>query len=387
MSGDTTGILQLASNNGNVAVTVNASQQVLIGATSNPFSNIFYVTGTPTANAPIVGFYSSGNSNNAGIGLYNDSGNVGIWSNAGNTIFRTAANLASGIESMRIDSSGNVGIGVVPSAWDGTFKVIEGAYGESIAYLTSGPSIQLATNGYYNGGWKYKNTGQIFGRFILDSTASAPFVWFTAPTGTAGGSVTQTQAMTLDSSGNLLVGTNSNIGSSPIIAAVQSSANTACFGATASSASYVYNILDLNTATASGTGFNFIKCRVSSYGTIAFQVIGNGNAQNANNSYGATSDIKLKENIVDATPKLASLMQVKIRNYNLKSDPTHKQIGVIAQELEEVFPAMVEETPDKDVEGNDLGTTTKAVKYSVFVPMLIKAIQELNAKVTALENK
>ena len=109
----------------------------------------------------------------------------------------------------------------------------------------------------------------------------------------------------------------------------------------------------------------------------------NGNLQNTNNSYGAISDIKLKENIVDATPKLDKLMQVKVRNYNLKADQTHKQIGVIAQELEDVFPSLIEEFVDKDGDGNDLGTKTKAVKYSVFVPMLIKAVQELNAKVEA----
>ena len=76
-------------------------------------------------------------------------------------------------------------------------------------------------------------------------------------------------------------------------------------------------------------------------------------------------------------------MQVKIRNYNLKSDPAHKQLGVIAQELEQVFPNMIDESPDRDEEGNDLGTTTKSVKYSVFVPMLIKAIQELKAEFDA----
>jgi hypothetical protein len=55
---------------------------------------------------------------------------------------------------------------------------------------------------------------------------------------------------------------------------------------------------------------------------------------------------------------------------------------------------MVEESPDRDTEGNDLGTTTKSVKYSVFVPMLIKAMQEqqaliqsLTARITTLESK
>ena len=99
-----------------------------------------------------------------------------------------------------------------------------------------------------------------------------------------------------------------------------------------------------------------------------------GKSKNANNSYGAISDISLKENIVDATSKLEDLCKVKIRQYNLKSDEIKtKQIGVVAQELEEIFPSMIE----KDVDG------IKGVKYSVFVPMLIKAVQELNAKVDA----
>ena len=111
-------------------------------------------------------------------------------------------------------------------------------------------------------------------------------------------------------------------------------------------------------------------------------ILGNGNVQNVNNSYGSLSDIKLKENIADATPKLADLMQVKVRNYNLIGDTT-KQIGVVAQELETVFPSMVEEITDRDEDGNTLETTTKSVKYSVFVPMLIKSIQELKAIVDA----
>ena len=78
------------------------------------------------------------------------------------------------------------------------------------------------------------------------------------------------------------------------------------------------------------------------------------------------------------------MLKVKVRNYNLIGEEI-KQIGVIAQELEEVFPSMIDISPDVDKEGNALGTETKSVKYSVFVPMLIKSIQELSAKVTALE--
>jgi hypothetical protein len=48
---------------------------------------------------------------------------------------------------------------------------------------------------------------------------------------------------------------------------------------------------------------------------------------------------------------------------------------------------MVEETSDRDVDGKDLGTKTKSVKYSVFVPMLIKAIQEQQALIQNLTTR
>ena len=124
-----------------------------------------------------------------------------------------------------------------------------------------------------------------------------------------------------------------------------------------------------------------------SFGTAgALYVQGNGNCLNTNNSYGALSDIKLKENIVDTSPKLAQLNQVRIVNYNLIGD-SNKQLGVIAQELEQVFPSMVDETVDRDSEDNDLGTTTKSVKYSVFVPMLIKAMQEQQVIIESINEK
>ena len=159
----------------------------------------------------------------------------------------------------------------------------------------------------------------------------------------------------------------------------------------------------------------FLRCADST--TNRLIVYSNGNVLNSNGSYGSFSDIKLKENIKDATPKLEDLLKVKVRNYNLIGEET-KQIGVIAQELEEVFPGLVDESedfeevevPQLDEEGNEVlneegevvttkerlskGTTTKSVKYSVFVPMLIKAIQEqqeiineMRAEIDSLKTK
>jgi hypothetical protein len=237
--------------------------------------------------------------------------------------------------------------------------------------------------------------------------------------------------MRLDSSGNLLVGTTSAAGKATVAqATVQTYVATFLHTSTSTASNDCLGIqIGYANASPNNTASSFIHCYDNS--AARFEVRSNGNAQNTNNSYGAISDIKLKENIIDATPKLAGLLQVKVRNYNLKSDPTHKQIGVIAQELEEIFPSMIEESPDykqqtktreieapavdevKDADGNviteavaattrteeyteqvDLGTTTKSVKYSVFVPMLIKALQEQQAlidtqstRIAALEAK
>ena len=113
-------------------------------------------------------------------------------------------------------------------------------------------------------------------------------------------------------------------------------------------------------------------------GSLKARCMADGDFENANNSYGSTSDKKLKENIVDATPKLDDLCKVKIRNFNKIGEDT-KQIGVIAQELEEIFPKMISESEDLEITKDGtkkLGTKTKSVKYSVFVPMLVKAVQE-----------
>ncbi len=137
----------------------------------------------------------------------------------------------------------------------------------------------------------------------------------------------------------------------------------------------------------------FVGCFNRTANAFKLQIADSGNVTNTNGSYGTISDIKNKENIVDATPKLDKVNQLKVRNFNFKGDDL-KQIGFVAQEFEQVFPSMVEEHLDKDAEGNDLGTTTKSIKTSVLVPILVKAIQEqqtiindLKARVETLEAK
>jgi hypothetical protein len=115
---------------------------------------------------------------------------------------------------------------------------------------------------------------------------------------------------------------------------------------------------------------------VADNGGDRLYIYGNGNVVNINNSYGTLSDIALKENIKDATPKLEDILKLKVRNFNLIGSE-EKQIGFIAQELEEIFPKLI------DVNGID---KMKSIKTTVLIPILVKAIQELKQEIDTLKN-
>jgi hypothetical protein len=119
--------------------------------------------------------------------------------------------------------------------------------------------------------------------------------------------------------------------------------------------------------------------------TVSMHVYSNGNIQNTNNSYGAISDIKFKENIVDASSQWSDIKNLRVRNFNLIEGQTHRQIGVIAQEVETISPGLVYESPDHGKDGNDLGTVTKSVNYSVLYMKAVKALQEAMERIEALE--
>jgi hypothetical protein len=106
-----------------------------------------------------------------------------------------------------ISTSGNLGLGVTPSAWSSPFKVLEGGgsgFQQFIGFQNNDNSLKLGVNQYYNGSnYVYTNNG-LASR--LDINADK-FIWNTAPSGTAGNAITFTQAMTLTANGRLLLGT------------------------------------------------------------------------------------------------------------------------------------------------------------------------------------
>ncbi len=283
-SADNSGSLQLATNNGTTAVTIDTSQNVGIG-TSSPTSKLD-VQGSVAANGDInLGINKSVRAYDGTIGSSNINAELTLASDPA-MIFKVRQGGSSTLsERMRIDASGDVGIGTTTSSQIKT------------SILTNNNQNFLYIKG--------TNTSQTNGCFIIEANRNT---------------------------------TNNTF----------------------------YAIQYYNTAA----------------GTDRFRVADSGNVTNSNGSYGTISDAKNKENIVDATPKLEKLNQLQVRNFNFKNDD-FKQIGFVAQEFEQVFPSMVEEHKDTDAEGNDLGTTTKTIKTTVLIPILVKALQELNAKVEA----
>ena len=142
-----------------------------------------------------------------------------------------------------------------------------------------------------------------------------------------------------------------------------------------------------NTANQRGIGLYYPDNSNQPQAAFAFQIGSSfktiirddGDLENANNSYGGISDASLKENIVDASSQWDDIKNIKIRNYNFKAStgqPTHKQIGVIAQELETVCPYLVDVTRE---------TGKKNVAYSVLHVKAIKALQEAMTRIENLE--
>ena len=106
-----------------------------------------------------------------------------------------------------------------------------------------------------------------------------------------------------------------------------------------------------------------------------------------------TSDETLKENITDATSKLEDLKKLKVRNFYWKASfhpekSKKKQLGFIAQEVETVFPNLIQEHDVAiGIPGDDHTPLMKKSIKQAWAPILVKALQEAIAKIETLETK
>jgi len=349
----------LADTSGNIGIGASApawglGQAITIGTSTSGGSASFQ--GDNGGSRITQGaFYNGTNwvrSGNNGSSIYTQSGGSHLWSNA---VAGTIGTTFTPAESMRIDVSGNVGIGTTTPSSFGKFAVVGGSFDFFVNPGEGSASTAIGSRGNVPLTWYINNAERArlltSGNLLINATVP-PF------------------------SGNAAVGVVA-LGTTNLDSGVQAVLPS---GAATSQAAYVSQ-----SVSTAGGWYHFIGQygNGTSITTNAVFIAANGNITNVNNSYGAISDVNLKENIVDATPKLEDVNKVRVVNYTLKNDETKtKQLGVIAQELEQIFPGMIETAihPGSEQE-------IKSVKYSVFVPILIKAVQELSQRVEELETK
>jgi hypothetical protein len=377
--GTANGVLYL---NGSKAVTSGTAlvfDGTNLGVGITPVSSKLHVKQTTTAQ----GIKLESNANDSQIAIYNNNADPEwrVTATYGSTgSFQPLTFWTSDTKRLTLDTSGNLGLGVTPSAWWSSGKAYQVGSRTSLSDLTG--DTHVTNNAYFDGSnWKYI-TSNIASNYYQ---SAGTHVWRYAGSGTAGATVAWTQAMTIDISGNLLVGTTTASGGITSSGGINTPAGFGLNRNLTDNAGRRNWGITTESLNIGDFTINSSTTNTGSPTTVRFQIRSDGSCYNGTGTYGTISDAKLKENVVDATPKLDSLMQVRVVNYN-RIGEARKELGVIAQELEQIFPNMIDEAEDL-VNGRPTGTTTKAVKYSVFVPMLIKAIQELKAEIDVLKGQ
>lgn len=194
-------------------------------------------------------------------------------------------------------------------------------------------------------------------------------------------------AMHIVNGGNVLIGTSSfggkfytyNTTETNTIKAHDANSST-------TSDSIISVVAERNTTNNTFYAYGYYNIGASAF---KFRVADSGNVTNTNGSYGTiSSDRRLKENIVSATPKLDDIMKLNVVNFNLIGNE-EKHIGFIAQEMQEVFPSFVYENDTRkyDDEGNLISGLEDAlgVKVGMEFAILVKAIQEQQAQIEELK--
>lgn len=310
-----------------------------------------------------LSFYSADVSNPERIHGTIDMLSEGAGNSRSSMVFNSAAATTGTLtERMRLTADGNLGLGVAPSAWGANIKAFQTGFAGSTALSGRTDAFQsnLSLNAYDTGSntWVYLQS-TLATRY---SQASGTHQWHIAPNGTAGTAITFTQAMTLDASGNLLVGTTSG-------------SNTPTQGVTLMMNTNIGSIgIGHANGTASGNGYANFAYNGAAIGSIT---------QNGTTGvlYNIMSDYRLKNITGPITNSGAYIDSLKPVEGTWKADGS-TFVGLIAHETQEVSRTTVA-TGTKD------GAEMQGMDYSSaeIIANLIAELQSLRARVAQLESK
>ncbi len=259
------------------------------------------------------------------------------------------------IEAMRIDMSagGNVGIGATPST---KFHVKAGT---NQNFNVFGPNV-------FSTGVTLGATTDGFGAFAEMEQRATQFVFHNGTT----------ERMRIDSNGDVGIGSTTPGGLRLFVTKAQSTgSNVVQFTNTTSSG----NVFCVGTSiNSNGNNTSSFHVRSVTQGVLTAGLLGNGTQT-------FTSDERLKKNIETTRDGyLEDLAKLRVVKYNWHNheEGTPKELGLIAQEVEKVFPNLIRTDDDLDLNGV---TDPKSLKASVIPMMLLKGLQEATKRIETLE--
>ena len=272
----------------------------------------------------------------------------------GTTVIRSSNTTA-----LTLDSSQN-------ATFAGTARINGG-----VAYLASNSDIDLQfTKANLDKRWRFVVTGTESG-----SNAGSNMNFYTY---SDAGAFLGTPLSINRSTGDATFAGNVAISGSLLAGKTTTNLATVGFRVDTDGAAYA----SLNSSVDNTTAYNVYSTSAAAY---RFYVGLGGTVFATNTTISAISDVRLKENIRDLSGGLSSILALKPRVFDWKEGKgaNKKNVrGFIAQEIEQVFPDLVDEWKDAAPEGE---APYKSVRQDL-IPVLVKAIQELTARVVALEN-
>ena len=334
---DSSGNSQLVAPGGVQIFNTNGSERMRISSAGN-----VGIGAAPLSFTPLY-IYRSGS--DAGLRAERASGAaLDMFATASSAYFGTANSYplilqTNGSERMRINSSGLVGIGTSSPQ-----------VGVHISFADQSTNrIRLQNTG--SGGGNFDIIGGIAGA----SNAGLSFFDVT-------NSATR---MVIDSAGRVLIGTTATVGGTWSNEVKQTSSGVWPWGLNCVDRGLIVR----NSSASTGYYAYFEYNGGTNNGSISWS--------GGTTAYNTTSDARIKDNIVDA-PDAGNLIDaIQVRSWDFKADGAHWRYGMVAQELLEVAPEAVNKPEDEEM--------MMGVDYSKLVPMLIKEVQSLRARVAQLE--